>query len=342
MYRAAIIGCGHRAADHADAYGFMPDAELVACYAPTAARREDFAKRYGIAAYGDLAALVKNEKPDLVHVITWPDVRAELMETLSALGVPAVTVEKPLAIDHANYYRLRRLEAETDTRFGVCHQVRWQPALVKCQEAVNSGALGEPMLLDLSAGMNIFGQGTHVLNYIYSLNKEARVTMVYGNAGGWDTAEPKIPAPAVSEALLTFENGARGLWVSGEAAPRCGDPATVYQHVRVAAHCERGRVLFEEFGKYEIVSPAGTETGPSGFAEGWRHQNVVAQAGFHEAMLRWLEGGKPAGTSLSQSLHEVQVMLALYKSSLTGKPVYLKDFEPEEDLVEQYYQRQGL
>ena len=38
---------------------------------------------------------------------------------------------------------------------------------------------------------------------------------------------------------------------------------------RVAVYCERGRVLYEEFGKWEIVSPEGVSGGRIGSMEEW-------------------------------------------------------------------------
>jgi hypothetical protein len=53
-------------------------------------------------------------------------------------------------------------------------------------------------------------------------------------------------------------------------------------------------------------------------------------------MLDWVEDdAKPAGTNLKQSLHEWEVVLALYASALWRRPVELADFNPPDDLFDQ-------
>jgi predicted dehydrogenase len=337
IYKAAIVGCGHRAPAHIEAYRYIPEAEVVACCAPTSTRREPLAAKYGLRAYADLGEMVRNEKPDIVHLVTWPDTRVALMTAVAELGVPLCTVEKPIATGVADWRALCALEARATTRFAVCHQVRWQPYLVKCQEALRGGALGEVKFVDMSAGMNIAGQGTHTLNYGRSLVGDAAVVQVFGSVHGWDAKDPGHPGPATTEAYLTFENGVRGLWTSGFTSPRCGDPSTTWQHVRVAAYAERGRVLYEEFGRWETVGPQSEERGDYGGMDGWRANNLLAQAGFHRAMLGWLAGSgpddSPPGTSLKQSLHEWAVVLALYQSALERRPIDMADFDPPDDLV---------
>jgi predicted dehydrogenase len=215
--------------------------------------------------------------------------------------------------------------------------VRWQPYLVKCQQAIQSGRLGEVKFLDISAGMNIAGQGTHTLNYGMSLVGEVPVARVYASASGWDAADPGHPGPAASEAYLTFANGLRGLWTSGYVSPRCGDPATTWQHVRAAAYADRGRVLYEEFGRWEIIGEEEEERGSYGGMTEWARNNSLAQAGFHQAMFDWLEDEhKTPGTSFKQSLHEWEVVLAMYQSAVEHRPVELAGFEPADDLVERY------
>jgi hypothetical protein len=73
------------------------------------------------------------------------------------------------------------------------------------------------------------------------------------------------------------------------------------------------------------------------------HNNKIAQAGFHQAMFAWLEDGqKVPGTDFKQSLHEWQVVLAMYQSALERRPVDLEGFDPPDDLVERYRAAAGV
>ena len=70
--------------------------------------------------------------------------------------------------------------------------------------------------------------------------------------------------------------------------------------------------------------------------------NLLAQAGLHQAMFSWLEDDRQVpGTSLTQSLQEWKVVLAMYASALERRPITLEGFEPHNDLVERYREEAG-
>ena len=332
-YKAALIGCGSRSRMHVLSYEHVPDATMTACCDLIEERRDGHAAAYGLTAYADAAEMIERERPDIVHIVTQPADRAALMHLAADLEVPAAVVEKPLAAGVTDWRSLVELERRCATRFTVSHQFRWHVDLIRCREALQSGRLGAVRFLETSCGMNISNQGTHALNYIMSLNGDARVQSVFGTASGMSGSDPTHPAPDDSVAYLLFENGVRCLWHHGATAPLIGDPATVYQHVRVAAYAERGRVLYEEFRNWEIVTPDGVECGH--VSDGWRANNVLAQAGLTRATLAWLEDDAALpGTNLNQSLHEFKTVLALYASTLHRRPIELAGFEPEDDLFE--------
>lgn len=336
-YKAAIIGCGGRASAHIEAYKHIENAEVVACCAPSPTRREPIAAKYGLRAYADAAEMLEIERPDIVHLITWPQTRVELMTLVSDHNVPLCTVEKPIASGVSDWHSLQRLREASATKFAVCHQFRWQPDLTKCQQAMVSGHCGAPKLVHMSAGMNISGQGTHTLNYGRSLVGDPFVTRVFANASGWDTSDPGHPAPQATVASLEFENGLTGLWTSGIVSPRAGDPNVVWQHVRVAAYAERGHVQFEEFDRWDILGPGIRQSGDYGGMGAWQVGNIRAQAGFHQAMFDWLiDENREPGTSLRQSLHEWATVLAVYQSAVERRPIEMDGFAPPEDLIERY------
>lgn len=335
-YRAAVIGCGQRGRDHVRAYKLIDNAECVACCAPSSARREPLAMEFGLNAYADPAEMIRKEKPDIVHVVTWPKIRIEPLKLVANMGVPLCTVEKPIATGVADWREICELEASSRTKFAVCHQTRWNEHLEACRLAAADSDMGRPLLVHLSAGMNIAGQGTHTLNYGLSLVGDPAVTEVFGSACGWDARDVGHPAPHTTVAQLTLANGIKALWTSGRASPRCGNPSTIHEHVRAGAHFENGRVEWQQFGKWEIVRGSSVESGrcftnTETFGENW----IWEQAEFHKAMFAWLEDdAKPVGTSLERSLHEWAVVLALYQSSLERRPIAMADFDPPEDLVE--------
>jgi predicted dehydrogenase len=333
-FKAGVIGCGARGKAHIEAYRLIPQAKVAACCDVIEEKADALARRFGLKAYQDAEAMLREQKLDLLHITTPPDVRLDLLSLASEHGIPACTVEKPLAKGVEDWKALCKLEANSGTKIAVCHQFRWYPDFLKCREAVRSGTLGKVLFLDLSAGMNIAGQGTHILNYSFALNEESPVVAVFGAAAGDEGMKGYHPGPDTTAGYLAYANGVRALWNNGETAPKVGDPDTDWQHVRLAAYAEKGRVLWEEFGKWEIVSPDGREGAAFAGADAWAENNLRAQAGFHQAMLEWMDNDALVpGTHFAQSLHEWKVVLALYASALERRPITLSEFDPPTDLL---------
>ena len=333
-YRVAVVGAGSRAANHIACYEEIPEARVVAVADRTGRRSPTVAAQYGLRAYQDVREMLERERPHLVHVVTGPQGRVDLMEQVAAAGVPLCTVEKPVAVGVQDYNRLRVLLGSTSTRFAVAHQFSWHPTYVRLHQAILAGEVGAARWLDMSAGMSVTGQGTHILHYGMEWNGGSPVSRVFGAASGWDGADADHPGPQATEAELEFSNGARGMWVTGAAAPRVGRWPTVWQHVRVALYGQRGYAGWEEFGDAELSGEHQSLRSAFGGMETWRGQNLKAQAGFHRAMLHWLDNPRePPSTALEASLHEWKVVLALYESALTRRIVEVTAFEPEPDLV---------
>jgi hypothetical protein len=63
-------------------------------------RLKAFADKFAIPRrYSDLREMLEKEKPDLLHVVTQPNVRLDIFQIAEEHGVPAVLVEKPLCLD---------------------------------------------------------------------------------------------------------------------------------------------------------------------------------------------------------------------------------------------------
>ena len=331
-YRSAIIGCGSRAYAHANAYQQVSRGELVACANRSdTARRERFAETFQITGYANAEEMLRKEKPDLVHLVTMPDQWRELMPMVSELGVPACLVEKPIACGVEDWRLLCELEAQTATKFGVGKQYRWHPGLVRCGEVVQRGELGKIHLLDFSCGMNLSAQGTHIIDWAMSLNNDSPIVRVFGTASGSKSLDSTYPAPDTSSCQVLFENGVYGVWNTGFTSPRVMDDDAIHKHCRVAAYCEGGHVLFEEFSGWEIFSKEKIENHQTTPDE-WRENNDLAQARLTEAMFDWLEDDtRPVGTNLKRALHQFNAVLGIYASAISYKPIDIP-FDPPADL----------
>lgn len=333
-FRCVILGCGPRAYGHAKAYQFVTKGELVACCDLNEERLKKFTDEFDLHGYTDLGEMIRRENPDLVHLVTPPNLRVPLMTQVDAYRVPACIVEKPIACGVRDWKELCALEARTRTKFAVGQQVRFQAYLRKCGQVLASGRLGELRFLDLSAGMNISGQGTHIIDWAMFLNQDLPIISVFGAASGMNIREKEQhPAPDTTMAQIVFSNGVYGLWNNGYTAQRVSEDKEVWKHLRIAGYAEKGHVLFEEFGRWEIFSRDGLESGKTTM-ENWTIMNHQAQAGLTESVCDWLaDDKKPSDMTLHKALHQWNAVLGLYASALWRRPVDIP-VNPPDDLFD--------
>jgi predicted dehydrogenase len=330
-YKCAFLGCGGRAAGHADAYRFITRGAKVACCDLDEERLDAFGDKWEIASrYTDLDTMLETEKPDLVHMVTRPNLRYGLMSRLSEAGVAGVIVEKPICIGADDYKQLRALEASSKTKFAVNHQLRYHPMILQLLEEVRGGQIGQVRFIDASAVLPMSGQGVHVLDLMFAFADYAAVQTVFGASSGYTDLGSSHPSPNTAESLITFTNGIRACLQAGEGAP-VFEPGPSWSHKRVAVYGTHG-FLHWRMNAWERSLPNGdVEQGTKSYGE----EDVRGQANLTNAMFDWLEDDrKAAPTDLSTSLDEWLVILAGYVSSVEARPVDLP-LDPADDLLDQ-------
>lgn len=336
-HKCAFLGCGGRAQGHAKAYDLITRGQKVACCDLDTARLDAFAAKYEIPnKYTDLQEMLDREKPDLVHMVTRPNLRVGLMSQLAEAGVPAVLVEKPICIGAHDYKALRALDASVATNFAVNHQLRHHPQILQLLSDVESGVFGKVQFIDASAVLPMSGQGVHVLDLMFAFNAYAPVRTVFGASSGYTDLGCEHPSPNDAESLITFENGVRAALQAGVGAPIFEEGPT-WGHKRIAVYGSHGYFHWRMYA-WEKSLPDGTvEHGKKDYAE----EDVQGQANLTNAMFDWLETGTPAPTNLSTSLDEWLVILAGYLSSVEAQPINFP-FDPPEDTLDQFKRFVGV
>ena len=337
-YRCAILGCGPRARGHAEAYKHITRGEIVALCDLNEQRLNAFGEDFGVKMrYTDLDEMLEKEKPDVVHCVTDPTLRVPLMTRLSDAGVPGVIVEKPVCIGADDYKMLRRLEAASDTKFVVNHQLRHHPMILDFLKDIEEGKIGEVRCIDATAQLPMAGQGCHVLDLMFAFNGYAKPLTVFGSASGYDDINGTHPSPKAAASLITFENGVRAMLMTGEGAPEF-EKGPNWMHKRIAVYGTHG-FLHWRMNAWERSLPDGTvEQGQKSYGE----EDVLGQADHTNAMFDWLEDdGNAHPCNLTTALDEWLVILAGYQSAIKAESVQMP-FDPPDDLLDQYKRFVGV
>ncbi|MFQ6041408.1 MAG: Gfo/Idh/MocA family protein [Candidatus Poribacteria bacterium] len=330
MYRTAILGCAGRSRGHAKAYEHVSRGQIAAICDLDEKLLNSFGEEFAIKnRYTDIHEMLEKEKPDLLHIVTRPAFRAPLMTIAAEHKVPAAIVEKPIAIDSEPFQAIAALNEKSATKFVVNHQLHFHPKCLELQRDVEDGSIGDVRFLEVSARLNLLGQGTHVLELMFAFNGNATPTSVFGQVSGDKGLDSKHPAPDMSEAAIAFENGTRGLLLCGENAPFVADGVGGSRHKRISVYGTRGFIQWQ-MDAWERSTPESYEHGAKSYGE----EDVLGQAGLTEAVFDWLENeDNPHPTRLELALVQFNLILGIYASALEYRPVQLP-YKPEGNFLE--------
>lgn len=329
MVRAAILGCGPRAKAHARAYQCIERGELVAACDRNAERLHAFGEQFGIAArYAELPELLAAEQPDVLHVVTLPNVRVEPLTIASEAGVPVVIVEKPIALQAEDWRQLKALAATTTTQICVNTQLHFHAANLDLKQTVANGEIGALRLLDCSARSTPLDQGVHLLELAHSYAGFQPIRQVFGQVSDPGELDARQPAPGMATMRVGFEDGLQANLMCGLCAPFATDLVDIkYHHKRIAAFGDAGFIHWT-MGFWERRTAAGYARAEHDYGV----EDDQAQARLTEAAFDALASGPPHPCRIERALDEFEALLALYVSALEHRPVELP-FEPPDGLL---------
>lgn len=156
--KVAVVGCGKIADGHVEEIAKLPAlASVVAVCDREPLMAEQLAMRYGVARhYGDLDALLEQERPDVVHITTPPQSHLALALRVMDAGCH-VYVEKPLTLCHADSLRLVEHAERTGRRMTVGYTYLFDPPAVALRELVERGTLGDVVHVESVYGYDLSG-----------------------------------------------------------------------------------------------------------------------------------------------------------------------------------------
>ena len=333
MYKSCFLGCGGRSRGHARAYQYVKNGKLAAICDLDEERLNACGEEFGIEIekrYVDFHKMLDKERPDLLHIITAPIGRDELMIIAAEHEVPVVIVEKPVALQGEDFRRIRDLNAKCKTKFVMNTQLHFHPCILELKRDVAEGCIGDIRFIDISARSTIINQGVHVLELAHSFNGFAAPTSVFGNVSGANFIPTREPSPDVAEATIAFENGVRAQLLNGEIAPKTNDSDSRFAHKRISVYGTRGFIQWTMTGWERSTPEGGYESGTHSYAE----QDVLAQAALTDTAFDWVKDEeKPHPTRLERALVMFNVILGVYASALTNAPISLP-FEPPDVLID--------
>jgi UDP-N-acetyl-2-amino-2-deoxyglucuronate dehydrogenase len=221
-----LIGAGNISDTHARALRAMSGVEIAAVYAPTLARAESFAARYGGTPHDSLERMLAQHPLEMVVIGTPSGVHADQGIAAAARGLH-VLVEKPIDVTTARADALIHAAARAGVTLGVIFQDRLKPDVQRLKALVEAGRLGTPILANarvkwyrppsyyrdsrwrgtqaLDGGGALINQGVHTVDLLLWLFGPVRYVFAKTIAG-----LHAIDVEDTAVAVLEFANGAVG------------------------------------------------------------------------------------------------------------------------------------
>ena len=155
--RTAIVGCGQIADAHIQEIRAIKGAELVGVCDTNKHMANQAARRFGIqGCFTDLEDMIKQQKPDVVHVTTPPMSHWPIARILLDHGIH-VYLEKPLTTNGTEAEQLIALAEKQGKLVCVGHNNAFDPSYLRLQEMVRNDDLGDIVHIDSVMGYSLDG-----------------------------------------------------------------------------------------------------------------------------------------------------------------------------------------
>lgn len=140
--RVSVVGCGGVSCLHLKALSEMESVTISSVVDIVAEKADAAALSYSCKAYYDYEKMLREDKPDCVHICTPHYLHVPMAVEALTEGVH-VLCEKPCAISAEGLSQLRMAQLLSDAKFGVCFQNRYNESALIVKECVEKETYGK-------------------------------------------------------------------------------------------------------------------------------------------------------------------------------------------------------
>jgi len=339
--RVGLVGSQFISGIHADALKRCSRAELLAVASPTPGNAAALAQRFGIPhALTDYRKMLDIEELDMIVIGAPNDLHCQI--TLDAVAAGKhVVCEKPLCLNLAEADRMIEACKVADVKLMYAEELCFAPKYVRLKELLDSGALGEPVLLkqsekhdgphaphfwdvERSGGGVTMDMGCHAVEFFRWMLGRPAIRSVYAQMGTHVHAD-KTRGDDNAIVLIEFEGGATAM--AEESWTKLGgmdDRAEVHGSNGVAyANLLQGNSIltYSAVGYDYAVEKAGGTQGWSFtmYEELWNYGFPQEFEHFVDCVLH----DRPPAVTGEDGRAVLEAIFAAYQSAGTGRKIAL-------------------
>ncbi len=345
-FRFGIIGCGIIASWHARAIQSIPEAELVAVADVVEEKAKKLGEDFGVDWYKDFRDLLAREDVDIVNICVPSGLRRDIAVPSAEAG-KHVLCEKPLEVTLEKADEIIRAARENGVKLGVIFQSRFSDGARLLRKALDKGKFGRLVYGEatvkwwrtqeyydsagwrgtwaLDGGGALMNQGIHAVDFLQWLMGDVESLFAYTGL----LAHERIEVEDTQIASIRFRNGALGSII-------CMTSAYPGYHKRIEIYGNRGSAILEDDqiiawnfmeedeederikkgAHQEEKAGAGAASPTAGLGfEGHRRQILD--------FITAIKEGKEPLVNGEEGRKSLEIVLGIYQSARTGKPVTL-------------------
>jgi predicted dehydrogenase len=321
--RVLQVGCGARAQRHIESMLECGAVDLVALCDLDTQRLHATGEKFGIARrYSDMDEAIRTEQPELVDIVTPPQVRASIIERAIAAGAPALLIEKPIALTPSESRAVAELGR--DRLIAVNTQYQWMPHWQRFWGLLGEGGLGEVRLLRASTRANLLEQGPHILDLVLRAASASGLPAPEWLLAACHGLERYGATPIPADTSATIGLGAARLHLNaGPSAPEVPGETVIWYQQQIEVIGDRGRLWVSLNQGWRLWRDGQFEDGPTD----WPRNDREAQAALFTELRDTLRAGGDAWrqfpTRVEVAARNSDLMFGCYASALGGGRVAL-------------------
>jgi len=174
--KVGIIGAGHIATVHGPIILAQANVEIVGLADKDLSRaKTTSALLNGCQVYKDAEALIKEQKPDVLHVLTPPQSHSHLSIMAMNMGCH-VLVEKPMALNMDDAHKMISAAQENNVRLCVNHNMVYENIVQRTQKLISTGFIGDVLSVEVCYQFDarrypaILEEGAEYCHWTYQMN----------------------------------------------------------------------------------------------------------------------------------------------------------------------------
>jgi UDP-N-acetyl-2-amino-2-deoxyglucuronate dehydrogenase len=344
-----IIGCGMISRFHAKAISEIRGAELIGCFDNAKGAAEKYAAEFNCKPYTDINEMLKNPEIKIVTICTPSGAHMD-PALLAAKAGKHVVVEKPLEVTLKRCDAIIKACKAANVKLCTIFPSRFSPANIALKEAIQEKRFGRLTLGDtyvkwyrdqkyydqggwrgtfaMDGGGSYMNQGIHNVDLLYWLMGEVDEVTAFTATLGHE----RIEVEDVGVAAVKFKNGALGVIEATTTA----FPGLLK---KVEIHGTKGSAVIEQDDvvewKFAASSPKDRavrdklmrkDDDDDLMTGGAADPKAISHIGHREQLkdfIKSIETGRKPLVDGDEGRKSVEIILAIYKSAWTNKPVKL-------------------